>query len=663
MLDIVSHKSMKNQFYVPGIVKHIIIPDNEYVFLHPIPMENYHDLEITLGGPSARVEMSSAIARIAKITLSSEGIYQYSFNSDTGRIEVKNAFEEIVVTLPVDKDGMSSWIRVGETEYSQIQVNPQTFELTGSLLESAIETNPLFELVEPGILKINNESFNHAQIKLQWSDESLSSTAILTYPGIADEKDYRFDFSAHPLEKISLFGLNFDLVASPDDMSGIAVDSTHWSAAIRLDGESNSFADLSKIKTDINMLGASFAEGFILPDKNGYYDEDDDEYYEFYWFMHPDQADGLEVSGAGRIELEGYATKLIDLSKINSHLSLDRALFVEGVIYPSSFNGYVVTEDWYEYLGIELRPDQAHGLEIQGENSYIDILGNADRRIDLSNVAINIYADEITSEVIFPVTHAEQLLSIHAIQLENPSLYNTESKGFIDISGVNADTVFPQNIDLLNIRAINFDFNFEGVIDLSHLNDLVKRVWARDTHKDIEIITGEGSQSIYAGLGKSILTGGEGNDVFKFNANHGEDSVITDFLQGDNQLEILFNAWDFWSWRLIAQDELRGNGSVYQVVDVGGTLNENTGLAVLQTSQAELSVESALAVANQFANVNPGDYFYLLMSDAENSTLFIVADSTNDGIIDSSVKMVTLAGVMNASENLSDSHFIGFNGI
>ncbi|WP_006786223.1 DUF1566 domain-containing protein [Thiorhodospira sibirica] len=92
--------------------------------IRPVPNEIYqHNIDINLTTARAVADVSYAIARKAHFRLYPEEEYTYHFNPDTARIEITNSQNIRVLTLPVNREGLSPWVSLGNYQARQIRVN------------------------------------------------------------------------------------------------------------------------------------------------------------------------------------------------------------------------------------------------------------------------------------------------------------------------------------------------------------------------------------------------------------------------------------------------------------------------------------------------------------------------------------------------------------
>ena len=91
--------------------------------LEPRPGVNYQPLEIRFADAQASLLISSALAPQARFRLHPDQSYQYRFNAHTGRIEVLRTGGIFVVSLPVNAQGHSPEIAIGNGTLQRIRVN------------------------------------------------------------------------------------------------------------------------------------------------------------------------------------------------------------------------------------------------------------------------------------------------------------------------------------------------------------------------------------------------------------------------------------------------------------------------------------------------------------------------------------------------------------
>lgn len=121
-----------------------------YVSLLVLPNREYGELQIILQNENARIaEISLALAANAHFSLP-EHDYQYRFNADTGRVEIFNDSEQRVLALPVNAQGLTPWVRVGEGEETRIEVDPVTLTLIEETLPNEQPLVTIGEAPEQG---------------------------------------------------------------------------------------------------------------------------------------------------------------------------------------------------------------------------------------------------------------------------------------------------------------------------------------------------------------------------------------------------------------------------------------------------------------------------------------------------------------------------------
>jgi hypothetical protein len=169
--------------------------------------------------------------------------------------------------------------------------------------------------------------------------------------------------------------------------------------------------------------------------------------------------------------------------------------------------------------------------------------------------------------------------------------------------------------------------------------------------------------------GQQVLVGGyDGTDTFVFN--HASvvqnpsfvADVIADFGQerfslGSVQDKIVF---DFAG---LAQNTLRGNGTVYQEIGLNDVLDVNAGLVVLKDHAADLSVANARGALERVKGKSNGDKLFLVFDNGVDSALYFMAETDNNlgNGFETVQKIATLYGVNNAANALSDLNFPNFH--
>lgn len=118
--------------YISDDTHQILVDD--YISLLVLPDSDYNDLDIILQNENARIaEISLALATNAHFSLP-EHDYRYQFNANTGRVEIFNGSDQRVLALPVDLEGLTPRVRVGEGEETRIEVDPITLTLIEATL-------------------------------------------------------------------------------------------------------------------------------------------------------------------------------------------------------------------------------------------------------------------------------------------------------------------------------------------------------------------------------------------------------------------------------------------------------------------------------------------------------------------------------------------------
>lgn len=139
--------------YISDDTHQILVDD--YVSLLVLPDSDYGDLDIILQNENARIaEISLALATNAHFSLP-EHAYRYQFNANTGRVEIFNGSDQRVLALPVDTEGLTPWVRVGEGGETRIEVDPNNL----TLIEATLPGQPVVT-VPIGFMDFYHQSSN-----------------------------------------------------------------------------------------------------------------------------------------------------------------------------------------------------------------------------------------------------------------------------------------------------------------------------------------------------------------------------------------------------------------------------------------------------------------------------------------------------------------------
>jgi hypothetical protein len=171
--------------------------------------------------------------------------------------------------------------------------------------------------------------------------------------------------------------------------------------------------------------------------------------------------------------------------------------------------------------------------------------------------------------------------------------------------------------------------------------------------------------------GQKVLVGGySGTDTFVFDharitANNAfVSNVIADFAQERNAQGLAFDKirLDFAGQ---GQSSLRGNGTVYQELIAGDSLDVNAGMVLMKTHQADLSAATARNIAQSLKGTSNGDSFYLIFDNGTDASLYFMADTDNNisNGMETAQKISTLYALSNAKDWLSDLNFPGFQAV
>ncbi|MBK5932066.1 fibronectin type III domain-containing protein [Halochromatium salexigens] len=159
--------------HIDDDAQQILVED--HVSLLVLPEQDYGELEIILQGDNARIaEISLSLAANAHFLLPDHD-YRYSFNSDTARVEIFNDAELRVLALPVDAEGLTPWVRVGEREETRIAVDAFTLTLIEATLPSE-QAAVAFGQAPEQIELVEASSLKPDEIALSWLATSDNDT-------------------------------------------------------------------------------------------------------------------------------------------------------------------------------------------------------------------------------------------------------------------------------------------------------------------------------------------------------------------------------------------------------------------------------------------------------------------------------------------------------
>jgi Ca2+-binding RTX toxin-like protein len=156
-----------------------------------------------------------------------------------------------------------------------------------------------------------------------------------------------------------------------------------------------------------------------------------------------------------------------------------------------------------------------------------------------------------------------------------------------------------------------------------------------------------GNDVVFAGIGDDTISTGLGIDTVILSttlALNGSDTV-SDFSATDL---LIFNFGD--TSELVKAD-LRGNGTGYQAIAAGGTINADTGLVVITTTQGDLTATTARSLALGLVGESNSDQFYLVFSNGVSTAVYRMADTDTDvsNGFETAELLATLTGVTNPS--------------
>ncbi|WP_431305312.1 beta strand repeat-containing protein [Sediminicoccus sp. BL-A-41-H5] len=178
---------------------------------------------------------------------------------------------------------------------------------------------------------------------------------------------------------------------------------------------------------------------------------------------------------------------------------------------------------------------------------------------------------------------------------------------------------------------------------------------------------GSGDDVINSFGGNDVISGGQGAD--RISSGSGNDTIIVNTTLALNNSDIVLDfsttdsvIFNFGGTGELDQQDLRGNGTDYQVLAAGGALGANTGIAVISSSQGAIDVATALGLADGLVGLAAGDQFYLVFDNGTNSALFRVADTDSNAAngVDEAELLVTFANVSDADLILAPARFGDF---
>lgn len=171
-------QKMPAKLYITSDTKHIILPPGEAMELKTLPQMDYSDITIEIMDTDAQLLLSSpAIAAAAEIILPDNATLNYAFNSQTGLVEISNASNQVIVTLPIDGDGrtLSTLQMDNSADEFQLQVDINDFSVTavepGSPVEPPVHD---YDVPHPGV-QLNG-------LDIDWVDDtSISPYSAVGY--------------------------------------------------------------------------------------------------------------------------------------------------------------------------------------------------------------------------------------------------------------------------------------------------------------------------------------------------------------------------------------------------------------------------------------------------------------------------------------------------
>ena len=174
----------------------------------------------------------------------------------------------------------------------------------------------------------------------------------------------------------------------------------------------------------------------------------------------------------------------------------------------------------------------------------------------------------------------------------------------------------------------------------------------------MNIISGSGNDTISGTDGPDLIKAGAGTDTFVFSTTqvlNGSDTV-TDFSNGSNTIKFNFDEVGG-----LAQADLRGEGTGFVSVAENETVvSADAGLIVVAGATDVLSEANAKVIADTLSGLADEDQFYLAFDDGTNTAIFLVVDTSDDGVFNADVAelLVTLQGV--TADTLDASKFGDF---
>ena len=135
---------------------------------------------------------------------------------------------------------------------------------------------------------------------------------------------------------------------------------------------------------------------------------------------------------------------------------------------------------------------------------------------------------------------------------------------------------------------------------------------------------------------------------------------MTDFnASGTDQI-----SFGFGDGGLADNAALRGDGSGYQELAIGGTLNANTGFVTISNSITDAHLTAtAKTIADALDGEISGDVLYMAIDDASKTYIYRVADA-NDDLSDgfeTTELLATLDGISDADDILGASNLVDFS--
>jgi len=385
---------------------------------------------------------------------------------------------------------------------------------------------------------------------------------------------------------------------------------------------------------------------------------------------------GWDIDGGGgystlamRIELAADATADADGELANLFANF------EAVKLCRINDDYIVDMDYlneiqHVILGWQSWPHD-HETTIQGLND--DAILEYHRRHTDNPSTVNVETDAQTFNVNLNGRGLDQ--DFGTLNLDNVETLNLDTCTRCKNPDVNPDDLtYTISMDMDSLETLNI--SGETQLELSEPLTTVETVNAGDfdqklvislkgNENDVTLTAGDGDNEITSGSGDNTITGGEGNNTFVFATTqdlNGTDT-ITDFAEGTNEIDFLFGEGDN-----IEQDELYGDGTGYQELGDGDSISADAGMLVWDTTLDDLDMSTVLDAANSADNpgdLEEDDMIYFAADDGVDTQIFKLVSDGSEFVEDqagvNSEHLITLQGVTDASDTLSEANFADFS--